>query len=207
MVQISGNTYPCRDRIKALGGVWNREHCCWIVPDAAADECLALVVAAGPRPDYPLAKTPKPPAAATPVKEPVQSKKPKNPDEPDPGPVAPTERPVPLPPAAQSSKHVAYPGGDWSRTVQVHGKTFEHNHKLRNLNGRWCPPEKCWLVDQKHAEKVVRFGPKIWTIRIGKGFCDTCGWPIHGSDIRCWSCQETMGAPGNTKPKRNKRRH
>lgn len=52
MVQISGNTYPVREQIKALGGRWDAVHSCWVVADEVADECLEMVVAAGLRPDW-----------------------------------------------------------------------------------------------------------------------------------------------------------
>lgn len=47
MAEISGNTYPVRERLKALGGVWNPEKKVWIVPDERAEAARAIV-AAGP---------------------------------------------------------------------------------------------------------------------------------------------------------------
>lgn len=46
MVAISGNTYPVKDQIKALGGKWNPDEKSWMVPDAKADEARKLVAGA-----------------------------------------------------------------------------------------------------------------------------------------------------------------
>jgi hypothetical protein len=43
MTQISGNTYPVKDAIKAMGGRWNAEKKCWMVPDELAAKAKALV--------------------------------------------------------------------------------------------------------------------------------------------------------------------
>jgi hypothetical protein len=45
--RITGNTFPVKDRLKALGGKWNAAAKCWEVPDERADEARALV---GPTP-------------------------------------------------------------------------------------------------------------------------------------------------------------
>ena len=45
---ITGNTYPVKDQIKALGGRWNRAAQGWDVPDQQADAARALVSGAGP---------------------------------------------------------------------------------------------------------------------------------------------------------------
>lgn len=45
MVEITGNTYPVRDQLKALGGVWNKSRKCWMVPADKADAAMQL---AGP---------------------------------------------------------------------------------------------------------------------------------------------------------------
>jgi hypothetical protein len=58
---ITGNTYPVKDRIKAMGGTWNKAAQGWNVPSDKAEEARALVAAAGPpqltprppRPTYP----------------------------------------------------------------------------------------------------------------------------------------------------------
>lgn len=48
MTTITGNTYPVKEQIKALGGRWNRDAQGWDVPDDKAAEARQLVAAAGP---------------------------------------------------------------------------------------------------------------------------------------------------------------
>ena len=43
---ITGNTYPVKESIKALGGTWNKTAQGWVVPADKADEARALVSAA-----------------------------------------------------------------------------------------------------------------------------------------------------------------
>jgi hypothetical protein len=43
MTAITGNTYPVRDQIKALGGRWDAARKCWMVPDDKAEEASALL--------------------------------------------------------------------------------------------------------------------------------------------------------------------
>jgi len=43
---ITGNTYPVKDQIKALGGRWNSVRKGWEVPTANAEEAQALVESA-----------------------------------------------------------------------------------------------------------------------------------------------------------------
>ncbi|HMJ13399.1 MAG TPA: hypothetical protein VK524_18400 [Polyangiaceae bacterium] len=43
MVEISGNTYPVKDQIRALGGRWNPAKKVWSVPADKADAAWALV--------------------------------------------------------------------------------------------------------------------------------------------------------------------
>ncbi len=45
---ITGNTYPVREQIKALGGRWNKRAQGWDVPLSKSAEAQALVAAAGP---------------------------------------------------------------------------------------------------------------------------------------------------------------
>ena len=45
---ITGNTYPVREQIKALGGRWNKACQGWDVPEANAEAARALVANAGP---------------------------------------------------------------------------------------------------------------------------------------------------------------
>jgi hypothetical protein len=47
-VTITGNTFPVKDQIKALGGRWNADAKGWAVPASKADEARALV-SGGPR--------------------------------------------------------------------------------------------------------------------------------------------------------------
>jgi hypothetical protein len=46
MVAITGNTYPVKDKIKALGGLWNSTKKIWLVPDDKAEQARKLVSAA-----------------------------------------------------------------------------------------------------------------------------------------------------------------
>ena len=45
-VQISGNTYPVKDAIRALGGKWDAARKVWLVPADKATEAQALVAGA-----------------------------------------------------------------------------------------------------------------------------------------------------------------
>ena len=55
MIAITGNTYPVKDQIKALGGRWNADQKAWMVPEDKAGEAkakrLIRVVIEGLRPD------------------------------------------------------------------------------------------------------------------------------------------------------------
>lgn len=42
-VAITGNTYPVKDELKALGGRWNADLKAWMVPADRADQARALV--------------------------------------------------------------------------------------------------------------------------------------------------------------------
>lgn len=44
---VSGNTYPVKDAIKALGGRWSGAEKCWMVPAGKHEQALALVANAG----------------------------------------------------------------------------------------------------------------------------------------------------------------
>ena len=46
MTAITGNTYPVKDQLKALGGKWNPEVKGWVVPDDKAEEARRLVAGA-----------------------------------------------------------------------------------------------------------------------------------------------------------------
>ena len=43
LVEISGNTYPVKDQLKALGGKWNAEKKCWMVPSQNKTKAKELV--------------------------------------------------------------------------------------------------------------------------------------------------------------------
>ena len=40
---ITGNTYPVREKLKALGGKWDPRANGWMVPDSKAEEALSLI--------------------------------------------------------------------------------------------------------------------------------------------------------------------
>lgn len=50
MQRITGNTYPVKEQLKALGGRWDAAAKCWLVPDDKAEEARRLV--GGPTPIY-----------------------------------------------------------------------------------------------------------------------------------------------------------
>jgi hypothetical protein len=43
MQAISGNTFPVKDQIRALGGRWNPDSKVWMVPDERVAEARAIV--------------------------------------------------------------------------------------------------------------------------------------------------------------------
>lgn len=51
---IIGNTYPVKDKLRALGGTWQARLQGWAVPTANAAEARAIVAAAGPAAPYAL---------------------------------------------------------------------------------------------------------------------------------------------------------
>jgi len=50
MTLITGNTYPVKDQLKALGGKWDSAAKGWRVPDEKADEAIKLVGKSAGRP-------------------------------------------------------------------------------------------------------------------------------------------------------------
>lgn len=46
---VYGNTYPVRDKIKALGGRWDANSKVWMVPEEKLGEAQALVAGQPPR--------------------------------------------------------------------------------------------------------------------------------------------------------------
>ncbi len=51
MRAITGNTYPVKDALRAMGGRWNAEKKAWMVPDEKLVEALELVAQA-PKSEY-----------------------------------------------------------------------------------------------------------------------------------------------------------
>lgn len=43
MKAVTGNTYPVKDKIKALGGQWDKDRKLWLVPDDKFQEAEAAV--------------------------------------------------------------------------------------------------------------------------------------------------------------------
>ena len=43
MIAITGNTYPVKDQLKAMGARWNPDQKAWMVPEAKAEEARKLV--------------------------------------------------------------------------------------------------------------------------------------------------------------------
>ena len=43
MIPLTGNTYAVKDRLKALGCVWNSARKCWLAPAEVAEEAQAIV--------------------------------------------------------------------------------------------------------------------------------------------------------------------
>jgi hypothetical protein len=48
-VAIRGNTFPVKDQLHKLGGVYNRDSQTWSIPAELADEAVRLVRSAGPQ--------------------------------------------------------------------------------------------------------------------------------------------------------------
>ena len=46
MTTITGNTYPVRDQLKALGAKWDVDRKCWMIDDAKAEEARQIVASA-----------------------------------------------------------------------------------------------------------------------------------------------------------------
>lgn len=43
MTAITGNTYPVKESLKAMGGKWDARQKAWMVPDEVAEDARALV--------------------------------------------------------------------------------------------------------------------------------------------------------------------
>ncbi len=48
LVAVSGNTYPVRDQLRAMGGQWDKAARAWMMPEAQAEAARAIVDGAGP---------------------------------------------------------------------------------------------------------------------------------------------------------------
>jgi hypothetical protein len=48
LVAISGNTYPVKEQLKALGAKWNAENKCWMIDPTNAPQAKKIVESAGP---------------------------------------------------------------------------------------------------------------------------------------------------------------
>lgn len=42
-VKLTGNTYPVKDKLRALGGQWDKDNKCWMIPADKEDEANALL--------------------------------------------------------------------------------------------------------------------------------------------------------------------
>ncbi|MDD5350038.1 MAG: hypothetical protein PHQ12_07490 [Chthoniobacteraceae bacterium] len=52
MITITGNTYPVKEQLKALGGRWNADARGWDVADDKAEQARAIVAAAPVKSSY-----------------------------------------------------------------------------------------------------------------------------------------------------------
>jgi hypothetical protein len=43
LVEITGNTYPVKDALKAIGARWNADKKCWMIAAEKADKAAAIV--------------------------------------------------------------------------------------------------------------------------------------------------------------------
>jgi len=48
-IAVTGNTYPVKDELKALGARWNGDLKAWMVPSDKAEEAQRIVAGAGPK--------------------------------------------------------------------------------------------------------------------------------------------------------------
>ena len=51
-VAISGNTYPVKEQLKALGARWNADEKCWMVAESQAIRAREIVAGAGQKKHY-----------------------------------------------------------------------------------------------------------------------------------------------------------
>jgi hypothetical protein len=52
LVAVTGNTYPVKEQLKALGARWNADAKAWMVTPDKADQARAIVAGAGPKKAY-----------------------------------------------------------------------------------------------------------------------------------------------------------
>jgi len=51
-IAVTGNTYPVKDELKALGARWNGDLKAWMVPSDKAEEAQRIVAGADPKKPY-----------------------------------------------------------------------------------------------------------------------------------------------------------
>ena len=52
LVEITGNTYPVKDALKAMGARWNADKKCWMIAASKAQEAAAIVKTAPAKPAF-----------------------------------------------------------------------------------------------------------------------------------------------------------
>lgn len=52
LIAISGNTYPVKEQLKALGARWNGDLKAWMVTPDKAEQAKAIVASAGPKKSF-----------------------------------------------------------------------------------------------------------------------------------------------------------
>lgn len=52
LVAITGNTYPVKEQLKAIGARWNGDLKAWMVTPDRAEQAKAIVAGAGPKKAY-----------------------------------------------------------------------------------------------------------------------------------------------------------
>lgn len=52
LIAITGNTYPVKEQLKALGARWNGDRKAWMVAPEQAGAAQAIVAGAGPKKSY-----------------------------------------------------------------------------------------------------------------------------------------------------------
>lgn len=52
LVAISGNTYPVKEQLKALGARWNADAKAWMVDASKAEQARQIVAGAGPKKQF-----------------------------------------------------------------------------------------------------------------------------------------------------------